>query len=54
MVYPNRYIYIPFKKSYDGIFGSLVGSALCFCFVCLWHGASRAVVYNEYNFKKIN
>ena len=27
MVNPNRYIYIPFKKSFDGSFGFIVGKS---------------------------
>ncbi|XP_046651167.1 protein-cysteine N-palmitoyltransferase Rasp-like isoform X2 [Daphnia pulicaria] len=39
-----HYIYIPFKGTSDKVWAKLMGTALCFGFVCIWHGASTAVV----------
>nr|CAH0098428.1 unnamed protein product [Daphnia galeata] len=39
-----HYIYIPIKGVSDGVCAKLLGTALCFGFVCIWHGASPAVV----------
>nr|SVE72954.1 EOG090X06SF [Ceriodaphnia reticulata] len=39
-----NYIYIPCKGSSNAVWSKLAGTALCFSFVCIWHGASAAVV----------
>nr|SVE92407.1 EOG090X06SF [Megafenestra aurita] len=38
-----NYIYIPCKGTSDRVWAKLAGTALCFSFVCIWHGASNAV-----------
>ncbi|XP_032785752.2 protein-cysteine N-palmitoyltransferase HHAT isoform X1 [Daphnia magna] len=39
-----QYIYIPFKGTSDKALPKLAGTAMCFGFVCIWHGASNAVI----------
>nr|SVE93635.1 EOG090X06SF [Scapholeberis mucronata] len=39
-----NYIYIPFKGNSDRVVSKLLGTGLCFGFVCIWHGGSSAVV----------
>nr|SVE73574.1 EOG090X06SF [Daphnia atkinsoni] len=39
-----QYIYIPVKGTSDKTLPKLAGTATCFGFVCIWHGASNAVI----------
>nr|SVE94255.1 EOG090X06SF [Simocephalus serrulatus] len=39
-----NYIYVPCKRTSDLVWSKLAGTALCFGFVCIWHGASVSVL----------
>nr|SVE74200.1 EOG090X06SF [Daphnia barbata] len=39
-----QYIYMPIKGTSTKTWSKLTGTAICFAFVCVWHGASTAVV----------